>query len=107
MTILKEQGLKARLRASLCRNKKKGLADRGYQGQENYLLLPTEIDEDFEHEYKSRGRCRHEGFNGRIKKYHSMDTFWKYGRSKHELAFMAICVTLQYQMENGSPLFDV
>ena len=86
---------------------KKGMADGGYEGEEDLLCLPSSLDKELEHEYKSRARCRHESFNCKIKKYQSMDGVWRHGEDKHRMAFYAICVTLQYEMENGSPLFDV
>lgn len=86
---------------------KKGMADGGFEGEEDLLCLPSSLDKTHERKYKSRARCRHETFNGRIKKYQSMDGKWKQGKKKHKLAFVAICVILQYEMENGSPLFNM
>ena len=86
---------------------KKGIADRGYEGEELWLSLPTSRDKPFVHQYKSRARCRMEIFNGKIKKYQCLSIYWTHGITKHKLAFEAVCVTTQYQMENGSPLFDV
>ena len=86
---------------------RKGLADGGYEGEGDYLDIPNSLDEDYEHAYKSRGRCRHETFNSRIKNYAAMSNKWKQGQKKHKLAFVAICVTLQFGMENGSPLYDM
>ena len=30
-----------------------------------------------------------------------------FGKKKHALAFVAICVTVQYKMDNGLPIWDV
>jgi hypothetical protein len=57
--------------------------------------------------FKSRARLRHETFNGRIKHFASLRDTFRHGEEKHRLAFEAICVTVQYQMENGKPLYDV
>jgi hypothetical protein len=86
---------------------KKGIADRGYEGEEEWLSMPTTLDGPLEHQYKSRARCRHESFNGKIKKYQCLSTYWEHTIAKHKLAVEAVCVTTQYQMENGSPRFDV
>ena len=56
--------------------------------------------------FKSRVRCRHETFNGRLKHYACLDQTFRHGMKKHKLAFEAVCVTVQYKLENGSPLFD-
>ena len=60
--------------------------------------------------YKRRARAKMESFNGRIKSFAILsDTFRvTSNRSlKHKMAFEAVCVTVQYQMENGSPIFEV
>ena len=86
---------------------RKGIADGGYEGEEKLLCLPSQLDNDYEQQYKSRIRCCHKSFNGKIKKYQSLEGIWKQGRKKHKDAFVAICVILQCKMENGSPLFDM
>ena len=56
--------------------------------------------------FKSRVRCRHETFNGKLKKYTCLAQLFRHGMDKHGEAFRAICVTVQYEMDNGSPIFD-
>ena len=102
--IFKEGGLRAKMRAL---PGKKGIADRGYEGESALLAMPTTIDKHHIHTFKSRARCRMENFNARIKQYHSMNTYWEHGKAKHKIAFEAVCVTCQYRMENGHPLWDV
>ena len=101
-----KDGLRDKLK-KLVQYGKKGIADGGYEGHEKYLSLSSTLDKGPVREFKSRARSRHEGFNSEIKKYRSMATYWEQGRKKHGIAFRAVCVTLQYAMENGSPLFDV
>ena len=83
------------------------MADLGYEGEEDLPCLLSSLDKGLEHEHKIRAHCRHKSFNCKMKKYQSMDGVWRHGKDKHRMAFYAICVTLQYQMENGSPLFDM
>jgi hypothetical protein len=49
----------------------------------------------------------HETFNSRLKNFHCLDDRFRHGIDKHKICFEAICVIVQYQLENGSPLFDV
>jgi hypothetical protein len=104
ITIFRSGGLKDKMEQL---PGKKCIADRGYEAEPNLISIPNSLDEDYVHEFKSRARCRHENFNGRLKKYKTMDCFWEYGIKKHGIAFEAICVTCQYRMENGHPLWDV
>ena len=56
---------------------------------------------------QSRARARHETFNGRIKNFGCLDDRFRHGMEKHKICFEAVCVIVQYQLENGSPLFDI
>lgn len=86
---------------------KLGIADRGYGRESNKKVsLPSKQDSKELHNYKARVRCRHETFNGRIKKFDSMSKTWRYGAEKHGYAFEAVVVLCQYTMENGFPLYD-
>lgn len=84
---------------------KKVIADRGYGGVLQ-VCIPSTRDPPHVRKFSSRVRCRHETFNGRIKKFSSMDQTWTHGVEKHKMALEAVCVTMQYQMDNGSTLFD-
>ena len=85
---------------------KKVIADRGYAGLEKCVCIPSTRDAPHVRKFSSRVRCRHETFNGRIKNFSSMNETWIHGIEKHKMALEAVCVILQYQMDNGSPLFD-
>jgi hypothetical protein len=56
--------------------------------------------------FKSRARARHESFNGRLKFFDILQNTFRHGEARHKIAFEAVCVIVQYQMDNGSPLFD-
>ena len=57
-------------------------------------------------QFKARVRCRQESFNKRLKDYSCLANVFRHGMHKHGHAFRAICVTVQYAMENGSPIYD-
>lgn len=72
------------------------------------MALPSTVDSDELHSFKSRIRARQETFNGRIKNFAFLQyTYRGTDYNKHGRAFRAICVIVQYQMDNGSPLFLV
>lgn len=85
---------------------KKGIADRGYVGCEEKLCMPSESAPLEVRRFMSRVRCRHETCNGRIKKFDSMVKTWTHGVEKHKIALEAVSVIVQYQFDNGAPLFD-
>ena len=70
------------------------------------LSLPNLCDDKKTANFKARLRCRHESFNGRIKQWRSLYDTYHHASSTHASVFEAVCVIVQYQMENGSPLFD-
>ena len=82
------------------------VADGGYTGAV-HLLAPNRDDEAAVKEFKSRARARHETFNSCIKVFKVLAERFCHSLSRHQSAFEAICVLVQYQIETGSPLFDV
>jgi hypothetical protein len=87
------------------------LADRGYKSKEedeNYLFsLPNGSDSKELNNMKSRGRLRHETFNGRLKNFNCLSETFRHGFDKHKFVFEAVVVIVQYQMDNGSPIFAI
>jgi hypothetical protein len=57
--------------------------------------------------YLGRARARQEKFNSRLKFYDFLGGLFRQGVAKHKAAFEAVCVTLQYAMDLGEPIFDV
>jgi hypothetical protein len=57
--------------------------------------------------FKSRVRLRHESFNGRLKDFKALTDTFRHTREKQGVAVVAVVVIIQYQMDNGKPLFDV
>lgn len=92
-------------------NGKKIVCDRVYgkaadKAEYKKLCLPNLCDSKELGNFKARVRCRHESFNGRLKFFRSLADTYHHDNKKHVFVFEAICVIVQYQMENGSPLFS-
>ena len=90
---------------------KKVVADGGYVSSEpgmHVLATPNPMDSKELMRFESRIRLRHETFNGRIKFFRCLGLpFHQLHRQKHKIAFEAVCVIIQYQMDNGAELYAV
>jgi DDE superfamily endonuclease len=79
-----------------------------HQDEVGMFALPSSADPEELRRFKSRARARHESFNGRLKYFSFLrDGYRGVDIDKHGSAFKAICVIVQYQMENGSPIFSI
>jgi hypothetical protein len=86
-----------------------GIADSGYIGAEG-VSVPNRYDSKKANVFKRRARARHESFNARIKNFAITDHTFRLKKdreNKHKMIMDVICIIVQYQMENGSPLFDI
>jgi hypothetical protein len=104
----KPNGLKSKIPAN-----KRVIADEGYKGEAQISRRNT-FDTRAVKDFKNRARARHETFNGRLKHFHILEDRFRHGKDKfktviekHKAVFEALCVVVQYEMENGSPMFDV
>lgn len=104
-TIWRE-GLKYRLADG-----KVAIVDRGYEtsqpDERDKVSTPNSLDSEELANFKTRARLRHETFNGRLCDFKILYNKFRHSEDKQKLAFYAVCVTVQYQMDNGSPIFDV
>jgi hypothetical protein len=85
-------------------NGKLAIVDLGYQSSEpdeQMLSVPSHLDSKELYNFKSRARLRHETLNGRIAAFKSMSDTFRHGKEKMKLAFEAVAVIVQYQMDNG------
>lgn len=79
-----------------------------HQDEVGMFALPNSADPEELQRFKSRARARHESFNGRLKYFSFLhDRYRGVDIDKHGSAFKAICVIVQYQMDNGSPIFSI
>ena len=87
------------------------IADRGYvsdkDGEWQKLSTPCLEDESDIANLKTRARLRLETFNGRLKNFKVLGHKFRHSADCHKMAFEAVLVTVQYQMDNGSPVYDV
>jgi hypothetical protein len=103
-TMLQESGVLKKLKIG-----KLAIVDRGYikKSHRHKLSWPNSYDSKAVNNFKSRARLRHETFNGRLKNYAICSCTFRHSEKKQGIAFMAVVVTVQYQMDNGNPIFSV
>ena len=70
------------------------------------LALPNPCDNKLLGNFKARVRSRHESFNCRLKFFRFLSDTYHHDLEKHGHVFEAVAVTVQYQMDMGSKLFD-
>ena len=91
---------------------KRVIADRGYKGETKYggpttLSIRNEIDTPAVREFKRNVRARHENLNARLKKFAVLGTRFRHHVDKHAQVMDAVCVIVQYDIENGHPLMKI
>ena len=85
----------------------KAIGDRGYRKGGKKITTRNTLDKENVKTFKRRVRGRHENLNARIKSFKCMAENFRHGKDKHSVVFEAICVCVQFDMENGHPLWDV
>ena len=85
---------------------KKAVADDGYEGYEEFVSMANDFDPSELAEFKARVKSRQETINKRIKIFKCLETRFRHGMTMHGLAMRAVCVVVQYEIENGAILFD-
>lgn len=81
------------------------IADGGYKGSDK-IAVPNPKDPKPMRRFKSRARLRHETLNGWQKNFSVLEQMFRHSVDKHKQAFEAVCVTVQYQMDNGAVLYE-
>ena len=97
----KDGGLKSKL-SNTC----KAIGDKGYVGDEK-VSIKNQFDSDEVKLFKRKARARHEELNGRSKEFAILSERFRHSIAKHQIAFEAVCVVVQYTMENGRPLNQI
>ena len=107
LDIFRESGLMQKLKES----GKIAILDRGYRTkyahEKKHFSLPDYMDSKELNNFKSRARLRQETFNGRLKFFKALSGTFENGFEKHGIALRAVAVIVQYQMDNGSPIYCV
>jgi DDE superfamily endonuclease len=86
---------------------KKILGDKGYRGEPDKITTPNVHDSIIVKRFKARASARHETFNKRIKDFKIIAGPFRSSHEYHKIAFEAVCVLVQYDLENGYPLFSI
>ena len=87
-------------------NGKKAIADKIYTGLEK-IALHNSLDTEAVRVFKRRARARQESINTRLKSFGCLKQRFQHGIAKQDVVVTAVAVVCQYQLENGSPLFDI
>jgi hypothetical protein len=101
-TTIFKNGLRDKIPAG-----RKAIVDNGYKGKNPQFSKPNPLDAKAVRQFKGRARSRQECFNTRLKTFQCLEHNFRNGEEKHKMCFEAVAVICQYQLENGSPLFDV
>ena len=101
-TFCHDGGLKSKIPPG-----KKLMADLSYRSQRDCCAVKNELDSLEVREFKRRGRARQETFFTRIKNFAILGERFRHALEKHQSVFEASCVLMQFEMDNGYPLFDI
>jgi hypothetical protein len=111
LTMFRKGGLKEKMKALPLKKLAKMIVDRGYRTDEKdeqgMFAIPDMMDSKELKRFKTHTRLRHKNFNRRIKQFGIWNQKFRHGFDKHGFAFEAVVVIIQYQMENGSPIYKV
>ena len=92
---------------------KKLIGDSGYKGEPKKVSVTCREHNEEVKEFFARAKSRQETFNGRIKVFEVLDGRFRHGKGVqnkmdlHKMCFEAVCVAVQYDMENGYPLMQI
>jgi hypothetical protein len=95
---------------------KRLIGDSGYQGEPSKMAVTREDDSVEVKKFKARVKARHETFNSRLKGFRILSLPFRHGLDvkneetalePHKIVFHAVCVAVQYDMDNGNPLFEI
>jgi hypothetical protein len=71
------------------------------------LATPNYLDPEPLKTFKARARMRQEAFHSKVKQFNCLNVPFQHSAARHKTCFMAACVVAQYDLELGTPLFDV
>lgn len=105
LSIFQEPGgLKSKLQSG-----QKVIADNGYVGDDS-VSAPNKLDSEHVKKFKQHARARQEDCNERLKEFNVLDQVFRHCKlplEKHKILFEAVCVIVQYTLENGRPLHEI
>lgn len=85
------------------------IADKGYQGEADIVRIRNSLDDEEVARFKSLALARQENFNSRLKRFAILENRFrgKNAIKNHGLAFNAVAVVCQLEINNGCTLFEV
>jgi hypothetical protein len=83
------------------------VGDSGYRGEPKKVSITRPGDSVEMKRFKARVKSRHETFNGRIKSFLVLAMPFRHDISQHQQCFESVCIAVQYDIENGHPLFQI
>ena len=91
---------------SMLPNECSAIGDKGYIGDAK-VSVNNRSDSDAVKKFKKTARARHKALNSRLKEFAVLSECFRHKIEKHKIAFEAVCVIVQYSMDNGRPLFPI
>lgn len=86
---------------------KRGIADGAYSAETDKISVNRHGQSKNLGKFMGRVKSRHETFNGRLKFFNVLDQAFRHDIKQHQQCFEAVCIAVQYDIENGHPLFEV
>ena len=92
---------------------KKLIGDSGYKGEPSKISATVDEHSAEVKEFFARAKSRQETINTRLKSFNVLSGRFRHGKGAenklhvHQTCFEAICVLVQYDMENGHPLMEI
>ena len=92
---------------------KKAIGDSGYEGMPEKVTITRDGQSDDLKQFLGRAKNRQESLHTRLKSFNCLYHRFRHGKSTqnkmelHKMCVEAVCVIVQYDMENGSPIFDL
>jgi DDE superfamily endonuclease len=84
----------------------RGIGDSAFSGEPEKIAISHPGERDDVAKMKARLKARHETFNARIKSFNILSGQFRHDIVHHGMAFEAVCVLVQYDMQNGNPLME-
>lgn len=89
----------------------RAIGDEGYRGEPSKISTRNPFNSDDVKQFENRVRARHETVNSRLKAFGVLNQVFRSKADRrmerHKSVFEACCVIVQYELDNGSPLFKV
>ena len=92
---------------------KKLIGDSGYKGEPTKISTTVAEHSRDVKEFFARAKSRQETFNTRLKFFNVLSGCFRHGKGAkqklelHKTCFEAICILVQYDLENGHPLMEI